>query len=141
MEAPDEGRRLKIGEVHDWISGKRDIHAECLRTERAIRLRPRSRKAIFGGGGWIEMQFTFRVQADGTVQIITSSSKKYPSVSVYSYSSTGDTKSLSQQTESGDPKEMNRPRSTVTGSQPSSRLNQGLARNVRAATRQPALTN
>ena len=39
--------------------------------------------------GWIEMQFTLRVAPDGTVSVIADSTKRFPSISIYSYQSNG----------------------------------------------------
>ena len=64
-------------------------------------------------GGWIEMQFTFKVKPDGTVQIVEGSAKKYPSISIYSYSSSGAVSDIFQQTESGNDNDLNKPRSAL----------------------------
>jgi RHS repeat-associated protein len=58
--------------------------------------------------GWIEMQFDFLVDPDGTVFLLEAKSKSYPSVSVYSYSH-GQTTDLFQQNESGNPDDLNKP--------------------------------
>lgn len=65
-------------------------------------------------GGWIEMVFTLKVAADGTVTVVSASTKDFPSVSIYSYQSDGSMKSEYQQKESGDVNDLNKPRKSRT---------------------------
>jgi RHS repeat-associated protein len=59
--------------------------------------------------GWIEMHFEFQVDPNGTVVLTGGTSKTYPSVSVFSYSSDGSTNDLFEQRESGNPGDLNKP--------------------------------
>jgi RHS repeat-associated protein len=65
-------------------------------------------------GGWIEMVFTLKVAADGTVTVVSASTKDFPSVSIYSYQSDGTMNSVYQQTESGNVNDLNKPRKSRT---------------------------
>jgi hypothetical protein len=72
----------------------------------------------FAPSGWIEMQFTFRVAPDGTVSVIADSTKKFPSISIYSYQSNGSISNVWQQKESGSVNDLNQPRSPGNGASP-----------------------
>ena len=52
-------------------------------------------------GGWIEMQFSFKVNSKGEVTVSDPETKGYPSASIYSYDSQGNASNIWQQTESG----------------------------------------
>lgn len=57
-------------------------------------------------GGWIEMQFSFKVNSKGQVEVTAAETKGYPSASIYSYDSSGDATDVWQQTESGNIKDL-----------------------------------
>jgi RHS repeat-associated protein len=62
--------------------------------------------------GWIEIEFTFVVDRGGNVRLVKSesSTKKYPSISVYSYSQDGKSKHIFEQEESGNDDDLNKPK-------------------------------
>lgn len=61
---------------------------------------------------WIEMQFKFVVKPDGTVHLVAGKTKKYPSISIYSYSSQG-IRDIWQQKESGVVNDLDKPMSKI----------------------------
>jgi hypothetical protein len=67
----------------------------------------------FAPGGWIEMHFEFMVDPKGTVVLVGGTSKTYPSISVFSYSSDGKSKDLFEQKESGNPDDLNKPQQNI----------------------------
>ena len=64
----------------------------------------------FAPTGWLEMVITLNVASDGKVTVVDQSTKKFPSVSIYSYQSNGDISNVYQQKESGDWNDLNKPR-------------------------------
>ena len=104
--------RPEPGVVHDWISDAQKgtdgsttftVHVFGENGEEAV-------GNPLAPGGWIEMVFTLRVAADGTVSVVSADTKDFPSVSVYSYQSDGTMKSEYQQTESGNVNDLNKPK-------------------------------
>ena len=120
----------KMGVVHDWISGQSvDSDGNVTFT---LNVYGQNGQAAAGNllaiQGWIEMQFTFRVKPDGTVELVDGSAKKYPSVSIYSYSSNGSSSDIFQQTESGNPNDLNMPRSGINPPKPSASTQEDIDR-------------
>jgi RHS repeat-associated protein len=104
--------RSKPGVVHDWISdGQKGTDGSTTFT---VHVYGENGEEAAGNplapGGWIEMVFTLKVAADGTVSVVSADTKDFPSVSVYSYQSDGTMKSVYQQTESGNVDDLNKPR-------------------------------
>jgi len=64
-------------------------------------------------GGWIEMQFSFKVNSQGKVEITVAETKGYPSASIYSYDADGNATDVWQQTESGNIDDLFGPRQNV----------------------------
>jgi RHS repeat-associated protein len=69
-------------------------------------------------GGWIEMQFSFRVDSSGHVIVTSAETKGYPSASIYSYNSAGDATDVWEQTESGHSTDLYGPRKAATSENP-----------------------
>jgi hypothetical protein len=62
-------------------------------------------------GGWIEVQFSFKVNSKGEVTVSSKETKGYPSVSIYSYDSAGrELQDVWRQTESGNIQDLLGPR-------------------------------
>ena len=85
---------------------------------RTMALRPRSSHEAtnipLAPGGWIEMQFSFKVNSKGEVTVSDPETKGYPSVSIYSYNSKGDATDVWQQTENGRIDDLMGPRKSTT---------------------------
>ena len=105
----------RMGVVHDWISDVKS--AKDGSTTFTIHVYGENGYEAdhvpFAPGGWIEMVFTLKVAADGTVTVVGGSAKDFPSVSIYAYQANGNTKDVYQKTESGDIDDLNKPMKPV----------------------------
>jgi RHS repeat-associated protein len=128
-----KGAFPRTGVVVDGISGKSvDAKGDITFT---LDVRGLNGQAAMGNPmapqGWIEMHFTFLVKPDGTVKLVKGSTKQYPSISVYSYSSNGKSRDLFQQTESGNPADLSKPASPVDVLKPSPAVQEEMQRQCR----------
>jgi len=114
MSVTDTGSRP--GVVHDWISDQqKGSDGSTTFTVHVYGENGYEAAHVPGApGGWIEMVYTLKVAADGTVSVVSASTKDFPSVSIYSYQSDGTMKSEYQQKESGNVNDLNKPRKSRT---------------------------
>ncbi|HVN22166.1 MAG TPA: RHS repeat-associated core domain-containing protein, partial [Dongiaceae bacterium] len=111
----ETGTGARMGVVHDWIEGlQKGTDGSTTFTIHVFGENGYEADNVpFAPGGWIEMVFTLRVTADGKVSVVKGSSKKFPSVSIYSYQSNGTISDIWQQKESGNIKDLYGPMSPI----------------------------
>jgi hypothetical protein len=103
------------GVVHDWISDlKQGSDGSTTFTVHVYGENGAEANHIYQApGGWIEMVFTLKVAADGAVSVVKGSTKQFPSISIYSYQSSGSVSDVYQKKESGNINDLNKPSSSI----------------------------